>query len=584
MMIHATTPSPSAPPPVGPEQPTPERVVRLEGSAKQALETGRTRLLVTGLVFALGFLVVGLRLVDVTVFMQGQEPRLASQPAAVELETGRADIVDRNGIVLATTLPTASLYANPRHVVEPDQVARQLHAILPELSEGALRSKLAVESSFVWLKRNLTPREHHRINRLGIPGLYFQREDLRVFPHGALTAHAVGFTDVDNKGLAGMEQAFDDVLRGSSRPLELSLDLRAQHIMAEELAAAMTTFKAIGAAGMVLDVTNGEVIAMVSLPTFDPTAPAEAPDDARFNRNSLGVYEMGSVFKIFTTAMALETGTVGLNDGYDVSKPIRVSRFTINDFKPKKRWLSVPEIFIYSSNIGTVHMAMEAGTAAQQDFLGKLGLTRTASFELPEIGRPMVPSPWRKINTMTISYGHGLAVSPLQLVSAVGAVVNGGELLPATLLRRVDGERAIGRRVMSERTSQEMRWLMRMVVRNGTGRKANAEGYLVGGKTGTADKLVGRRYSNNARVASFISAFPMDRPRYVIFAMVDEPKGNKSTYGYATGGWVAAPVVRRVVERMGPLFGIRPRVEEETAGLDQLLMPASAEGFVLAAH
>jgi cell division protein FtsI (penicillin-binding protein 3) len=282
--------------------------------------------------------------------------------------------------------------------------------------------------------------------------------------------------------------------------------------------------------------------------------------------------------------MALETGTVGLNDGYDVSKPIRVSRFTINDFKPKKRWLSVPEIFIYSSNIGTVHMAMEAGTAAQQDFLGKLGLTRTASFELPEIGRPMVPSPWRKINTMTISYGHGLAVSPLQLVSAVGAVVNGGELMPATLLRRVDGERAIGRRVMSERTSQEMRWLMRMVVRNGTGRKANAEGYLVGGKTGTADKLVGRRYSNNARVASFISAFPMDRPRYVVFAMVDEPKGNKSTYGYATGGWVAAPVVRRVVERMGPLFGIRPRVEEETAGLDQLLMPASAEGFVLAAH
>ena len=323
---------------------------------------------------------------------------------------------------------------------------------------------------------------------------------------------------------------------------------------------------------------------MASLPTFDPADPAAAPDDARFNRASLGVYEMGSVFKVFTTAMALDGDVVGLRDGYDVSQPIRVARFTIRDFKPKKRWLSVPEIFIYSSNIGTVQMAMAAGTSRQQDFLAKLGLTRAATFELPEIGRPMLPSPWREINTMTISYGHGLAVSPLQLVSAVGAVVNGGELIPATLLRRLDGERVIGRRVMREQTSRAMRWLMRMVVQSGTGRKANAQGYLVGGKTGTADKLVGRRYVNYARVASFVAAFPMDRPRYVIFAMIDEPKGKKSTFGYATGGWVAAPVIRNVVERMAPLVGLAPRAGAETAGLDQRLIPASAKGFILASH
>ena len=569
----------------GPQpRPEPPAPILLDGAAKLAIETGRTRLLITAMVFAVGFLVIGLRLTVVSLLVDGYEPRLAGRQATSGLATGRADIVDRNGVVLATTLPTASLYANPRKIADAEAVAKRLNAVLPELSTAEVRAKLDTDRAFVWLKRNLTPRQHYQVNRLGIPGLSFQREEARVYPHGALAAHVVGYTDVDNRGLAGMEQAFDEVLRGSTRPLELSLDLRVQHVLTQELAAAMASFRAIGAAGLVLDTASGEIIAMASLPTFDPADPAAAPDDARFNRASLGVYEMGSVFKVFTTAMALDGDVVGLRDGYDVSQPIRVARFTIRDFKPKKRWLSVPEIFIYSSNIGTVQMAMAAGTSRQQDFLAKLGLTRAATFELPEIGRPMLPSPWREINTMTISYGHGLAVSPLQLVSAVGAVVNGGELIPATLLRRLDGERVIGRRVMREQTSRAMRWLMRMVVQSGTGRKANAQGYLVGGKTGTADKLVGRRYVNYARVASFVAAFPMDRPRYVIFAMIDEPKGKKSTFGYATGGWVAAPVIRNVVERMAPLVGLAPRAGAETAGLDQRLIPASAKGFILASH
>ncbi len=388
----------------------------------------------------------------------------------------------------------------------------------------------------------------------------------------------MGFTGVDNLGLAGIEQSLDDTLRSSATPLALSLDVRIQHILAEELAASMREFRAIGAAGMVLDARTGEIVAMMSLPSFDPSRPGTADDEARFNRASLGVYEMGSVFKIFTTALALDRRVVTLDDGYDVRHPIKVSRFTIRDFKPKGPWLSVPEIFIYSSNIGTVHMAMDAGTKAQQEFLNDLGFLSAPALELPEVGQPMVPSPWREINTMTISYGHGLAVSPLQLMSAVAAIVNGGVLRPATLLKRSNGDTVRGKRVIKSETSQQMRQLMRLVVTDGTGRKANSEGYLVGGKTGTADKLSGRRYSNNARIASFVGAFPMDDPRYVVFAMIDEPKGNKSTHGYATGGWVAAPVVSRLVGRMGPLMGLQPAdsgIADE--GSSQILVRAKAQ-------
>jgi len=558
--------------------------VRLEGVAAQALETGRTRLLVAGVVFALAFTAIAWRLLDIAVLTPGFEPRIAATGQAPGLASGRADIVDRNGIVLAATLPTASLYADPRKVQDAAATARRLAAALPELSEAEIRARLAAERSFTWLKRDLTPRQQYEVNRLGLPGLYFQREQRRVYPNGELTAHVVGFTDIDTNGLAGIEKSFDDVLRGASEPLRLSLDLRVQHILARELSAAMTEFQAIGAAGLVMDARSGEVLAMVSLPSFDPDRPGSASDDARFNRASLGVYEMGSVFKIFTTAMALDAGVVTLDDGYDVSEPIRVARFTITDFKPKKRWLSVPEIFMYSSNIGTVHMAMAAGTATQRQFLENIGLTRASGIELGEIGQPMTPSPWREINTMTIAYGHGMAVTPVQLTGAVAAVVNGGELVQPTLLKRAaDGP--TGRRILSERTSLQMRQLMRLVVRHGTGRKADAPGLRIGGKTGTADKQVGGRYARDARIASFVGAFPMDDPRYVVFAMVDEPKGTKETFGYATGGWVAAPVVGRVAEAVAPLLGVPPVLDEAPdAGTERLLVRAKARADYVAAN
>ncbi|MGO1120201.1 peptidoglycan D,D-transpeptidase FtsI family protein [Rhodovibrionaceae bacterium A322] len=554
-------------------------VVEMEGHKKAALETGRNRLLVAATVFSLAFLLVGGRLVQLAYFAN-EEPSgvVSTAKVARDINPVRGDILDRNGQVLATTLPTNSLYANSRQIRDPQVAADRLAAVLKDVSAAELRAKLTADKAFVYLKRNITPRETAAVNALGIPGLNFERGDRRFYPAGPLTSHVVGFTNIDNKGLAGMELAFDDLLSGSKQPLRLSLDLRIQHILAEELAASMEEFRGIGAAGVVLDAYSGEVLSMVSLPTYDPGRPGEAPGDARFNRATLGVYEMGSVFKIFTTALALDSKAVTINNGYNTSNPIRVGRFAIKDYKPKKRWLSVPEIFMYSSNIGTVHMAMDSGTDTLKRYFGDLGLLRASSLELPEVGQPMLPTPWRPVSTMTASYGHGIAVTPMQTARAVAAVVNGGELPPLTLLQRAEDEVVPRKRVFSAKTSEQMRWLMRLVVAHGTGRFAQAEGYLVGGKTGTADKLnPNGGYARNKRMATFAAAFPMNDPRYVLLAMVDEPKGIKRTYGYATAGWVAAPVVGRTVARMAPLLGIKP-VGEEADKSESLLIQAKISG------
>lgn len=553
-----------------------EQVVHLDGSAKRVLETGRTRLLVTGALFAIAFAVVALRLTAVSLLQQGEEPRVAQSSAANGLLVGRADIVDRNGVVLATTLPTASLYANPHQVLDADDAAARLVDVLKELSQAEVASKLSSDKTFVWIDRNLTPREQYQVNRLGIPGLHFQTEERRVYPQGALTAHVVGFTDIDNRGLAGIEQSFDDVLRDSRRPVRLSIDVRLQHILREELGRAIADFTGIGGAGAILDVNTGELVALVSLPDFDPNQPGTASDDARFNRASLGIYEMGSTFKIFNTALALDSGIVRLTDQFDATKPIRIGGFSIRDYHGKNRWLSVPEIFMYSSNIGSARMAEEVGGVAQKAFFSHLGMLRPASLELPEVGHPLYPDTWRPINTMTISYGHGLAVSPMHLVSGVAAMVNGGVMRPATLIARAPGEVSEGERVISRDTSLMMRKLLRLVVEAGTGKNAEVPGYVVGGKTGTADKQSGKGYDRNSRLASFIAAFPMNDPEYVVLVMVDEPKPNATSFGYATGGWVAAPAVGNVIRRMAPLMGLLPAPDDAPEVANDLLIAVSA--------
>jgi cell division protein FtsI (penicillin-binding protein 3) len=553
-----------------------EQVVHLDGSAKRVLETGRTRLLVTGALFAIAFAVVALRLTAVALLHQGDEPRIARSGAASGLLVGRADIVDRNGVVLATSLPTASLYANPHQVLDADDAAVRLVGVLKELSQAEVASKLSANKSFVWIDRNLTPREQYQVNRLGIPGLHFQTEERRVYPQGALTAHVVGFTDIDNRGLAGIEQSFDDVLRDSRRPVRLSIDVRLQHILREELGRAIADFTGIGGAGAILDVDTGELLALVSLPDFDPNQPGIASEDARFNRASLGIYEMGSTFKIFNTALALDSGIVHLTDQFDATKPIRIGGFSIRDYHGKNRWLSVPEIFMYSSNIGSARMAEEVGGVAQKAFFSRLGMLRPASLELPEVGHPLYPDIWRPINTMTISYGHGLAVSPMHVVSGVAAVVNGGVMRPATLIARAPDEVSEGERVISSDTSMQMRKLLRLVVEAGTGKNAEVPGYIVGGKTGTADKQSGKGYDRNSRLASFVAAFPMNDPEYVVLVMVDEPKPNATSFGYATGGWVAAPAAGNIIRRMAPLMGLLPAPDDAPDVANDLLIAVSA--------
>lgn len=558
---------------IGKRQTPPEKI-RIEGDRKTAIETGRNRLMVAGALFTAAFAVIGIRVVDVSVFSDNSEPRYTRSIAKDEKNTGRADIVDRNGVLMATSLNTASLFANPRLVLDPEQAAIRLATALPGINVKAIEKKLRSDRGFVWLKRHLTPRQQYAVNRLGIPALNFQREARRMYPLGALASHALGFTDVDNKGLSGIERYFDKELRSRQDSMALSIDVRVQHVLEHELGLAMKKFSAIGAAGLVMDVNTGEIVAMSSLPSFDPNQPGGIDQDLRFNRTTLGVYEMGSTFKIFTTAMALDAGTVSLRGGYDATNPIRIARFTIRDFHAKKRWLSVPEIFMYSSNIGTVKMALDVGISGHREFLTNIGMMKPVGIELSETGAPLSPNRWREINSMTISFGHGLAVSPLHLVAGVSAMVNGGIYRAPTLVRRDPAETPAGKRVVTAETSAKMRRLMRLVVKNGTGRNAAAPGYLVGGKTGTAEKVSGRGYKKKALISSFVAAFPMHKPRYVVLAMLDEAKGTKETFGYATGGWVAAPVVGSVVRRIAPTLGLKP-IKETDAVRDELAIDIS---------
>lgn len=534
-----------------------------EAVRARAIEGARDRLLVVGLLFAVAFLIVTGRLVELSAGGIDPVQKMAAHDAwAVK----RADIVDRNGVVLATSLPTASLYADPQEVLDPEDAAAKLHAIFPDLDEDLLLSRLQQNNRFVWIRRNLPPREQYAVNRLGLPGLNFREEERRVYPQGSAAAHVLGFADIDGRGLAGAERAFDERLN-DGQPVQLSLDLRIQHILRDELAAAVREFDGVGGAGVVLDVDNGELLAMVSLPDFDPTNPAAADDDSRFNRVTQGVYEMGSTFKLFTAAMALDSGTTTLNGGYDASHPIRVARYTIRDYHAENRWLSVPEILVHSSNIGAAEMALDVGSPLQRIYLDRFGLLSPAAVELPEVGAPLAPPSdhWRDINTMTIGFGHGISVSPLQLATGVAAVVGGGEFRDPTVVRR-DGVLPPAHRVISQETSKTMCALMRLIVLVGTGRNADVPGLRIGGKTGTAEKVVSGRYKRNARLSSFIGAFPIEKPRYIVLAMVDEPKGNARTHYYATGGWVAAPVVAKVAKRIAPLLGIKPVYPEADDG------------------
>ncbi|MDE0174622.1 MAG: penicillin-binding protein 2 [Defluviicoccus sp.] len=532
--------------------------MRFDGDRKRAIEVGRGRLLLTGAVLSAAFVAIGIRLFDVAVLQAGVEPR---DPPPTQIARGAAaktEITDRNGVVLAVSLGTAALYANTAWISDADATANALAKVLPDLDRKRAAERLRVAKRYVSLRRHLTPNEQYAILRLGIPGLVLEPDQRRVYPMGRLAAHVVGFSDPDGKGLAGIERQFDTKLREGSGSLSLSIDIRVQHVLRNELSRAMTGHRAVGAAGIVLDTANGELIAVVSLPDFDPNRAHSASAELRFNRATLGIYEMGSTFKILSTALALDAGAVTLSDRIDATRPIRIARFTIRDFHAKARVLTVPEVFIYSSNIGAAKLGIAVGGKRMRRFLADLGMFRKTPVEIGENGRPLFPRRWRQINTMTVSFGHGVAVSPLHLTSAVAAVVNGGTLHAPTLLKREPQARPEGKRVLSRATSDKMRRLMRLVVAEGTGSRAAAAGYLVGGKTGTAEQAGKGGYREKRLLSSFVAAFPMHRPRYVVLALLDRPRGTSETRGYATGGWVAAPVVGRTVARIGPLLGVKP--------------------------
>ncbi len=566
---------------VAPSSPALQGKIRLDGSAMETLEQGRNRLVVAGVLFAFCFFVlagrlVGLALTDIGDVLDEAVEDTAPKPAPV-VNYVRAPIYDRAGNLLAVTLNTVSVFADPRKVMHPEEAARKIVSVLPGLSLEDLGRKFKARRNFVWVERHITPGQQKAINDLGIPGIFFRKEEKRVYPMGSLASHLVGYTDIDNKGIAGAENYFNDQLAGldgrPAEPLYLSVDLRVQYALRDELSRYMTIFRAIGASGLVMDVQTSEILGMVSLPDFDPNRPNDYPQDNKFNKTTLGVYEMGSTFKTFTTAMALDLKQVSLRDGYDATDPIRFAGFRIRDDHPKKRWLSVPEIYMYSSNIGTAKMAVDVGPKRHKAFLEKLGLLRRPLVELSEVGAPILPPRWNTLETMTISYGHGLSVSPLQLSTAVGSIVNGGIYHNPTILRRSGDEELQGKRVISKKTSDIVRRLMRLVVEQGTGKQAAAEGYLVGGKTGTAEKAVNGRYKRDALVTSFVSAFPMNNPRYVVLAMLDEPKGNASTHGFRSAGWTTAPIVKRLISRIGPILGVQPVDEKSESILKQMHVP-----------
>lgn len=559
----------------------PSRVIKGESRTHKLLEQNRIRLASIMVCFAFSFVALGLRLAEVSLVGGGDLPfkRLVSEPhlmlqrddantqnAAVQkTATHRQHIVDRNGVILATNVETASLAANPSLISNPKEVAMALARVLDDVPLATLTNKLnRPDTTFVYVKRNLTPKEQQRVNALGVPGLFFEQHDKRVYPFGNMLSHVLGYVDIDNKGIAGVEKFFDKRLALGLKDddtLTLSIDARLQAIVHQELAAAMKEFSAIGATAVVTDIKTGEVLALSSLPSYDPHHLEKATADQMFNRATLGAYEMGSTFKTFTVAMALNEKVVTMDGGYDASHPIQAAGFTINDSHPYYRWLSVPEIYAYSSNIGTVRMMMDVGMKRQQQYLKKLGMMEPVAIELPEKAQPLVPNEWRPINSMTISYGHGMSVSPLHLVQGTATVIGGGKQARLTLVKNGNKAKDMPR-VISKDTSRHVRDLMRGVVEYGTAKKANVMGYEVGGKTGTSEKVQGGRYAEKAMLSSLVSAFPMSDPKYIIYVMLDEPKGTKETYGFATGGWVAAPVVANVVSRMAVLLGMQPHYRE----------------------
>ncbi len=541
---------------------------------------GQNRLRLINILFGLFFLAISGKLIYIVV----SHPPIVDSEELVSQETRvpRPDIVDRNGVVLATDVAVASLFADPRKIYDVDEAVEALTATIPDLDAKKLRAKLtAPGKAFVWIKRQVSTDERDAAYNLGIPGVGYVNERRRVYPMGRLASHVVGNVDVDMKGIAGIEKYLDDqgVLYTASladpatntaTPAELSIDNGVQHILTEEIRRAIAKFNAISGGGIVMDIQTGEIVAMTSLPDFDPNAEAKVLTNNQQNKMTTGVYELGSVIKAVTFAMAFELRTVTMNSRFDARVPLVIGRARISDFHATRKILTLPEVFTNSSNIGTAKMALAVGIDRHRAFLEKMGLFERLQTELPESAAPLLPRHWGRLVSATSAFGHGFAVQPLQGLAVVSGLLNGGMFVQPTLLKRsqADAELTAHRLVRTD-TSENLKYLFRLNALKGSASKADVIGYRVGGKTGTAEKVINGRYSKERRLASFIGAFPMDKPRYAIIVMLDEPKATVGTFGFATAGWNAVPTAGKIIERIAPLLNIQPRyTEEERAKLE----------------
>lgn len=547
------------------------KVIRIQGDQSTSLGIMRERLFMLGVVFVLCFAVISVRVVDLglTNRLKASMPEMSGAQGQEVIdrekddEARRGAVYDRNGVLLASSIKVPALFADPSLILEPEIVAAQLGEIFKGMDVEGAAEAMRGSNEYVPLVRPVTPEQQAKVLELGQLGLGFEYQYNRVYPNGALTSHLVGYAGKDENGLAGIELGQDEAL-SKGEDVYLSLDIRLQHALKRELEKTIEEFKAIGAIGAILDIKTGEVLAGVSLPDFDPNYLARySPDEEKYKKFSqlnLGVYELGSVFKVFSIAAFMELHNGSYGQKFDVSEPIKIGRFTISDYHPKKYPLNIPEVFVHSSNRGTALMAETLGAEKLKKFYKDLGLLTRMKTECAGSALPKYPEKWERSTLLTVSYGHGLSTSPLQVLAAYSTVVNDGIVVRPSFLKRDKDMPKEEVQILSEKTSAKMRKLLRLNAIHGTAENADVEGFFVGGKTGTADK-----YGRDARMSSFVGAFPAFDPRYAIIIVVDEPKGHKGSYGFATAGWVAAPVFARVVKSMAVIMGFEPITDERAA-------------------
>lgn len=531
--------------------------VRTAGVRQQLLLTAQQRLMILMLLFMAAIFFVSVRLLWFAVFDIG--PQRGVSTAFVP---ARADIVDRNGVPLARTIDGYSIRVVPSKLLNNRQyLADELVKIFPDTTREEFLAKLSGPRA-TYIRRRALPDQVAAVNAIGEIGFDFPREKERLYPQTSLAAHVLGFLNAEGQGVTGIEGAYEARLTDAAtrgQPMALSIDARVQGVLEAEVSSAVTNLEAIGGAGIILDVHSGEVMAMTSLPTFNPNKLTGSDPATRRNAVTYNLYELGSTFKPLTVAAAIDAGTVtSMARRYDATEPLAIAGYRIRDSHPSRRWLNVPETLIHSSNIVTARIADELGREHMEAMFRSLDFDKRPGIELKERAFPLWPKDWGRITTMTTGYGHGIAVTPLHLASAYAALVNGGIYRPATILKLGDKAPPQGRRVFKAATSARMRQLLRLIVSDGTGKQANAPGFRVGGKTGSAEKPGVGGYNRSSVVATFSAAFPMDNPRYVILVMIDEPKGNAYSSGQRTAGWTAAPVVKKVVMRAGPMLGVYP--------------------------